>query len=192
MVHPTVWLLGFILFACQCGSYGLQLWIPQIVQGLSGLGDFMVSTISALPYAAAALGMIAIGASSDRTGERFLHIAIPSAIGALGFILSAYFTSPLPGIIALTVAAIGDLGSRGPFWALPTRFLTGSAAAGGIALINTMASLGGSAGAWSVALGRELTGSFAPGLVFLATLLLAAAAAALGLRRARVLAGEPR
>jgi ACS family tartrate transporter-like MFS transporter len=189
--HPTVWLLALILFACQCGSYGLTLWIPQIVRGLSGYGDLTVSLISALPYVAAAIGMIAIGTSSDRTGERFKHIAIPSAIGAIGFIASAYFISPLLGMIALTVAAVGDLGTRGPFWALPTRFLTGSAAAAGIALINTMASLGGFVGPSAVGLVRDLTGSFAGGLVFLAVLLLLASAAALTLRRAPVLADSP-
>jgi ACS family tartrate transporter-like MFS transporter len=187
-VHPTVWLLGLILFACQCGSYGLTLWIPQIVQGFSGFSDLTVSMISALPYVAAAVGMIAIETSSDRTGERFLHIAIPSAIGALGFLASAYFTSPLPGMIALTIAAVGDLGTRGPFWALPTRFLTGSAAAAGIALINTMASLGGFVGPYAVGVVRDVTGSFAGGLVFLAALLLLAAGAAAVLRHARVLA----
>jgi sugar phosphate permease len=188
LTHPTVWLLGLILFACQSGSYGLTLWIPQIVRSLSGLSDLTVSMISALPYVAAAIGMIAIGASSDRTGERFLHIAIPSAIGGLGFIASAYFTSPWPAMIALTIAAVGDLGTRGPFWALPTRFLTGSAAAAGIALINTMASLGGFVGPSMVGLVRRFTGSFAGGLVFLAVLLLLAAVAAVALRRARVLA----
>jgi ACS family tartrate transporter-like MFS transporter len=188
LTHPTVWLLGLILFACQCGSYGLTLWIPQIVQGLSGLGDLAVSMISALPYVAAAIGMIAIGSSSDRTGERFMHIAIPSAIGALGFIAAAFLTSPVLGMIALTVAAVGDLGTRGPFWALPTRFLTGSAAAAGIGLINTMASLGGFVGPNVVGLARQVTGSFAGGLVFLALLLFAAAVAAIALRRARVLA----
>lgn len=187
LVHPTVWLLGFILFACQTGSYGLTLWIPQIVRSLSGLSDLMVSMISALPYVAAAIGMVAIGASSDRRNERFLHIAIPSAIGGLGFIASAYFTSPVPAMIALAVAAVGDLGTRGPFWALPTRFLTGGAAAAGIALINTMASLGGFVGPSMVGFVREVTGSFAGGLVFLAMLLLLAAGAALALRSARVL-----
>jgi ACS family tartrate transporter-like MFS transporter len=186
--HPTVWLLGLILFACQTGSYGLTLWIPQIVRGLSGFSDFTVSMVSALPYVAAAIGMIAIGASSDRTGERFLHIAIPSAVGGLGFIASAYFASPLPAMIALTIAAVGDLGTRGPFWALPTRFLTGSAAAAGIALINTLASLGGFVGPYAVGLVRDLTGSFAGGLVFLALLLLFASAAAVALRSARTLA----
>jgi ACS family tartrate transporter-like MFS transporter len=187
-VHPTVWLLGLILFACQCGSYGLTLWIPQIVQGLSGYSNFTVSMISALPYVAAAIGMVAIGASSDRTGERFLHIAIPSAIGGLGFVASAYFASPLPGMIALTIAAVGDLGTRGPFWALPTRFLTGAAAAAGIALINTMASLGGFVGPYAVGFIRNVTGSFAGGLVFLAVLLFLASAAAVLLRGARALA----
>jgi ACS family tartrate transporter-like MFS transporter len=191
-VHPTVWLLALVLFACQCGSYGLTLWIPQIVQSLSGLSDLMVSSISALPYVAAAIGMIAIGASSDRTGERFLHIAIPCAIGGLGFIASAYLSSPVPGMIALTIAAVGDLGTRGPFWALPTRFLTGSAAAAGIALINTMASLGGLVGPLAVGFIRDLSGSFAGGLVFLAVLLLLAAGATLMLRSAAVLADSPK
>jgi len=172
-IHPTVWLLALILFACQCGSYGLTLWIPQIVQALSGYSDLTVSMISALPYVAAAVGMIAIAASSDRTGERFLHIAIPSAIGAIGFLASAYFTSPLPGMIALAIAAVGDLGTRGPFWTLPTRFLTGSAAA---------------VGPYAVGFLFDRTGGYAAGLVFLAVLLLLAAVAAVALRGARVLA----
>jgi MFS family permease len=187
LVHPTVWLLGLIIFACQCGSYGLTLWIPQIVQGLSGLDNFQTSMISALPYAAAAVGMILIGASSDKTGERLMHIAVPSAVAAVGFVASAYFTSPVPGMIALTVAAVGDLGTRGPFWSLPTRFLTGSAAAGGIALINTLGSLGGFVGPYAVGLVRNVTGSFAGGLMFLAALLLAAAIAAARLRGAHAL-----
>jgi len=192
LTHPTVWLLGLILFACQSGSYGLTLWIPQIVRGLSGLGDLAVSMISALPYVAAAVGMILIGASSDKRGERFMHIAIPSALAAVGFVFSAYFTSPVPAMLALTVAAVGDLGTRGPFWALPTRFLTGSAAAAGIGLINTLGSLGGFVGPYAVGIMRELTGGFAGGLAFLALLLLLAAIAAVLLRGAHVLADEPR
>ena len=188
LTHPTVWLLALILFACQCGSYGLQYWIPQIVQGLSGYSDLTVSMISALPYAAAAVGMIVIGASSDRRRERVLHVAIPSAIGALGFVASAYFTSPWPALVALAVAAVGDLGTRGPFWALPTRFLTGSAAAAGIALINTMASVGGFVGSYAVGFVADITGSFAGGLLFLAALLLLAAVGAVQLRGARALA----
>jgi ACS family tartrate transporter-like MFS transporter len=188
LMHPTVWLLALILFAGQTGSYGLQLWIPQIVKSLSGLGTFEVSMISALPYVAASIGMILIGASSDRSGERFVHLAVPTAVGALGFIASAYLSSPVPSIIALAVGAVGNTSTRGPFWALPTRFLTGSAAAGGIALINTLASLGGFVGPYAVGIVRKFTGGFAGGLVFLAVLMLIGAVAAVILRNAPAVA----
>ena len=187
--HPTVWLLAVVLFACQTGNYGLQFWIPQIVQGLSGYGNLTTSMIAALPYAAAAVGMILIGRSSDRTGERLLHVAIPSAIAGVAFIVGAQFTLLLPAMIALTIASVGDLGTRGPFWALPTRFLTGSAAAAGIALINTCASLGGFFGPLAIGFLRDRTGGGnAAGLVVLGVLMLLAAVGALRLRSARALA----
>lgn len=186
-LHPTVWQLALIMFACQSGSYGLTLWVPQILKNLSGLGDLHVGMISAIPYIGAAMGMVLIGRNSDRTGERFLHIAIPSTIGALGFIASAFLLSPVPGMVALTIAAIGDLGSRGPFWALPGRFLTGSASAGGIALINTVGSLGGFVGPYAVGLVKNATGGFTGGLLLLSSLLFASAIGTLHLRRAPVL-----
>ena len=187
--HPTVWLLALVLFACQTGNYGLQFWIPQIVQGLSGYGNLTTSMIAALRYAAAAVGMILIGRSSDRTGERLLHVAIPSAIAGVAFIVGAQFMLLLPAMIALTIASVGDLGTRGPFWALPTRFLTGSAAAAGIALINTCASLGGFFGPLAIGFLRDRTGGGnAAGLVVLGVLMLLAAVGALGLRGARALA----
>ncbi|OGT82619.1 MAG: hypothetical protein A3H91_04200 [Gammaproteobacteria bacterium RIFCSPLOWO2_02_FULL_61_13] len=187
MLHPTVWKLALIMFTCQSGSYGLTLWMPQILKGLSGLSDLLVGMISALPYIAAAIGMILIGASSDRTGERFYHIAVPSLVAVLGFTASAWLTTPIPAMIALTVAAVGDLGSRGPFWALPGRFLTGSAAAGAIALINTVGSLGGFVGPYAVGVVKDATGSFTGGLMFLAGLLLLGAVGTLRLRHSPAL-----
>jgi ACS family tartrate transporter-like MFS transporter len=94
-------------------------------------------------------------------------------------------------MLALTIAAVGDLSTRGPFWALPTRFLTGSAAAAGIGLINAFGSLGGFVGPYAVGVVRQITGGFGGGLVFLALLLLLAAVAAVLLRGAAVLA-EPK
>jgi len=187
LLHPTVWALALIMFTCQSGSYGLTLWMPQILKGLSGLSDLLVGMTSAIPYIAAAAGMVLIGASSDRTGERFLHIAIPSLIAVVGFVASAWITSPLPALVALTVAAVGDLGSRGPFWALPGRFLAGSAAAGGIALINTIGSLGGFVGPIAVGLVKDATGSFQGGLMFLALLLALGAAGIMQMRNSAVL-----
>ncbi|HEY4647281.1 MAG TPA: MFS transporter [Steroidobacteraceae bacterium] len=187
LLHPTVWQLALIMFACQSGSYGLTLWVPQILKGLSGLSDLHVGMISAIPYVCAAIGMVLIGMHSDRTGERFLHIAIPSTIGAIGFTASAFLLSPIPGLIALTIAAIGDLGSRGPFWSLPGRFLVGSASAGGIALINTIGSLGGFVGPYGVGLVKNATGDFTGGLLLLAFMLFVSAIATLHLRRAPAL-----
>jgi ACS family tartrate transporter-like MFS transporter len=187
LLHPTVWLLCGVMFACQTGSYGLTLWVPQIVKGISGQSDLMVGFISAIPYIGATFAMLWIGASSDRSGERFLHVAIPSFIGAAGFIASALLVSPLPGMVALTIAAMGDLSTRGPFWALPSRFLSGSALAAGIALVNTMGSLGGFVGPTMVGYVRQATGGFAGGLLFLAGLLVLAGIGTLVLRRSALL-----
>jgi ACS family tartrate transporter-like MFS transporter len=187
LLHPTVWLLSFVLFACQCGSYGLNLWIPQIVRSLSVQSDLVIGFISAIPYIAATAAMLLIGVSSDRSGERFLHVALPSFIGAAGFAASALVLSPLPGMVALSIAAMGDLCTRGPFWALPQRFLSGSALAAGIALINTMGSLGGFVGPYAVGWIREITHGFAGGMLFLAALLMCAGIGAMVLRRAALL-----
>lgn len=190
LLHPTVWLLCAVMFACQTGSYGLTLWIPQIVKGLSGSSDLLVGFISAIPYIGATLAMLWLGANSDRTGERFLHVAIPSFIGAVGFAAAAFFVSPVAGMVALTIAAMGDLSTRGPFWALPPRFLSGSALAAGIGLVNTMGSLGGFVGPMLVGYIRTATGGFAGGLLFLAGLLVFAGAGTLVLRRSALLREE--
>jgi D-galactonate transporter len=183
--HPTVWLLALIMFCCQTGSYGLTLWVPTIVKGLSGYSDFDVGLFSAIPYLAAAAGMILVGRSSDRSGERFLHVAIPSVIGALGFIATGMIVAPMAAMIALSVAAIGDYSTRGPFWALPGKFLTGSAAAAGIALINAMGAVGGFVGPYAVGYLKDLTGNFASALYLLAGILFIGAILTMVLRRSR-------
>jgi len=186
--HPTVLLLCLILFACQLGSYGLQFWVPQIVQGMAGFTNLEIGLISAIPYVAAAIGMVALGASSDRSGERLLHVAIPTVVGAIGFVVSAFYTSPVPGMIALSIAAVGVISTRGPFWALPSKFLTGRAAAGGIALINLFASISGFVASYVVGYLTDLTGSYAAGLLFLAFVMLLGALLCIPLSRAKVLA----
>jgi len=183
--HPTVWLLALIMFCCQTGSYGLTLWVPTIVKGLSGFSNLEVGLFSAVPYVCAALGMIWIGASSDRSGERFLHLAIPTAVGALGFVATATIKSPLPAMVALSVAAAGDYGTRGPFWALPGKFLTGDGAAAGIALINSFAAIGGFVGPYAVGYLKDATGSFESPLYLLAGILFVGAVLTMVLRRSR-------
>ncbi len=90
LTHPTVWLLAVVMFCCQTGSYGLSFWVPSIVKGLTGYSEFAVGMFTAIPYVAAALAMVLVGLSSDRTGERFLHVAIPSLVGAAGFLAVGY------------------------------------------------------------------------------------------------------
>jgi ACS family tartrate transporter-like MFS transporter len=187
LLHRTVWTLAFIQFACQTGNYALTYWLPQIVKGLSGLSDLAVGALSAVPYLAAAVGMVIVGWNSDRTGERIFHIAVPCACAALGFITSFYTTAPAAAMLALTVAAVGDLASRPPFWTLPGRFLAGSASAAGIALINMVASIGGFVGPYVMGLAKDATGEFSTGLVLMAPLLLGGAIASLRLRGAKVL-----
>jgi len=187
LLHPVVWLLCLVMFACQTGSYGLTLWIPQIIRGISVQSDLVTGFIAAIPYAAAAIAMVLVGSSSDRTGERFWHVAVPSFIGAAGFAASAFVQSPVPSLIALTIAAVGDMSTRGVFWTLPGRFLTGSALAAGIAFINTFGALGGFVGPTMVGYVRETTGSFAGGLLMMSGLLVLAGVGTLVLRRTQLL-----
>ena len=119
LLHLDVVLLAVVMFCCQTGSYGLTFWVPAIVNELSGYTEFQVGLFSAIPYIAAAAGMILVGRSSDRSGERFMHVAIPSLVGAAGFIAVGLFSVPGLAMAALAVAAVGDYSTRGPFWALP-------------------------------------------------------------------------
>jgi ACS family tartrate transporter-like MFS transporter len=187
LLHPTVWLLCAVMFCCQTGSYGLNLWIPEIVKGLSGQGELVIGFVSAIPYVGATAAMVLVGRSSDRSGERFLHVAVPSVIGAAGFIASAWLRSPVPGMAALTIAAMGDLATRGPLWALPSRFLSGSALAAGIALVNTAGAIGGFVGPYIVGYLREQSNEFTSSLLFLASLLILAAVGSMALRRSALL-----
>jgi ACS family tartrate transporter-like MFS transporter len=177
-----VWVLALLYFVLVNGFYGVSLWLPQIVQGFSGASDLVVGVVSAVPYAVAAVGMVAAGAHSDRTGERRRHVAVAALVGAAGLVLAAWLASPPAALAALSLAALGIWSTLGPFWAMPTAMLRGTAAAAGIALVNSFGNLGGFAGPWLLGLVKEATGGFAWGLVTLAAGLVVAAGLALVLR----------
>ncbi len=178
-----VWLLALLYFTLIMAFYGVAFWLPQILQAFGGLGSLAIGFMSALPYIAAATGMVIVAAHSDRTGERRWHIAGPALVGAAGLIASASAPTPGAALAALSVAALGIWSALGPFWTWPPRFLRGRAAAGGIAIINSVGNIGGFVGPSAVGLVRDRTGSFATGLYVLAAGLLAAAAIALSLER---------
>jgi MFS family permease len=193
LASGTVWRLGLLLLLCNAfGVYVLGLWLPQIVREFSGLSDFEVGVVSAVPNLAAAVAMVLVGAHSDRSGERLLHIAASATAAGLGFLASAWLHSPPLVVLALAVAAAGLLSSHGPFWPLPSVFLSGSAAAGGIALIVSVANLGGFLGPYAMGLLKRSSGNFQSGLFALAVVSLAGAALAMRLRRAPMLTTPPR
>jgi ACS family tartrate transporter-like MFS transporter len=188
LASGVVWQMGLLVFlSISFGQYALGLWLPQIVRGFSGLSDLEVGFISAIPNLVAAVAMVIVAAHSDRTGERCLHIAASSAVTALGFLACAFVRSPVIAVICLSCAAAGLLSAHGPFWPLPSKFLTGAAAAGGIALINSLANLSGFAGPYAIGLLNSASGDFRTGLMLLAFVPLAGMVLAVRLRHASVL-----
>jgi len=178
-----VWLLASLYFAIIVSFYGVSLWLPQIVQSFSGAGTLEVGLLSAVPYLAAAVAMVIVASRSDRTGERGRYVAVAALTGAIGLVAAAAFHDAALSLGALSVAAAGIWSTLGPFWTLPPRFLVGPAAAGGIALINSVGNIGGFVGPYAIGFVRDHTGSFAAGMYVLALSLGAAAALALAARR---------
>ncbi|MEZ5420178.1 MAG: MFS transporter [Vicinamibacterales bacterium] len=176
LTSRRLWLLAAIYFFVVLAFYGVAFWLPQIVQALADVPSAVVALIAALPYVVAAVGMVFVGRRSDRTGERRWHVAVPAMVGAAGFAAAATVTGSLTAsLAALSVAAFGIWGALGPFWALPTAFLRGTAAAGGVALVNAVGNVGGFVGPTLVGYARDATGSFGAGLWVLAGGLVAAA-----------------
>lgn len=153
-----VWLLCLIYFLMTLGAYGFEMWLPSIITEFSGLSYTLVGFINAIPYAGAVILMMVIGTHSDRTGERRWHVAVAALIAAAGFAFSSYFNNPFLSVAALTMAFAGLKSTMGPFWVLGTTFLSGTAAAGGIALINSVGNLGGFFGPTLVGIIHDRTG----------------------------------
>jgi ACS family tartrate transporter-like MFS transporter len=166
---PHVWWLATLFFLLVVAGYGFNFWVPQIVKGLSGGSDFRVGLLTAIPYMLAATGMVTVAAHSDRTGERRGHVAGAALVATAGFAASVLLNDrPVASFVALCVAALGTFAATPPFWSFPTTFLRGAAAAGGIALINSVGNLGGFAGPYLVGWLKDVTGSFSGGLLVLA------------------------
>ena len=183
LLSGRVWLFSLTYFGIVSALYGISFWLPTILRGLSGLPDFMIGALSALPYVAAAVAMVIVGRHSDSTGERRWHVAGSAFVGAAGLLLSAMMTSPASALVAISIAAIGIFSAMPTFWAIPTAMLSGSGAAAGIALINSIGNLGGFSGPYAIGLIRTMTQSFAAALVLLAASLVMAGLLALAAPR---------
>jgi ACS family tartrate transporter-like MFS transporter len=180
-----LWALAFLYFSIIITFYGVSFWLPQILQSLSGLNDLSVAFLSALPYVVAAVGMVFVARWSDRSGHRAYYVAVCAIVGAIGFAATASVSTPVASLLALSLTALGVWGTLGPFWAMPPAFLRGTAAAGGIAVINSVGNIGGFAGPYAVGYVRDATGSFSAGLWLMAGCLVAAALIAASMERSR-------
>ena len=182
--HRGVIVLAVAYFFIITSSLGLNLWLPTIVKSISGLTNFQVTLVSALPYCFGLIAMIGLGWSSDRTKERRWHTVAPMLVAFVGLVLSTLVSSnPFLAIAMFCVAAAGLFSYFPSFWALPTGFLSGSAAAASIGLINSVGNLGGFVGPFVVGFVKEATKSFTGGVLYLAGSALVAAVLVLMLRK---------
>lgn len=179
--NSTVWLFSLVYFAIVFGLYGVTFWLPQIIRSFGTRSDFGIGMLSAIPFVGAAIAMVFVGRASDSSGERRWHLAVCAVIGAAGLTLASMTRSPLLSLGALSIAAVGIWGTFGPFWAMPAEFLSGTAAAGSIALINSIGNLGGFAGPYLVGMLKQQTHSFAGGMLLMAASLVVAGLLALTL-----------
>ncbi len=169
-----VFAFALINFCGIAGSLGVGIWMPQIVKGF-GLSYVATGFVSALPYAVAAVVMVLWGRAAARSARRLLYVVGALAGAAVALALSVAAGTPVLAMLALTVAVCGILGFQATYWALPSSFLTGRAAAGGLALIVSIGNLGGFVGPFLIGALRERTHGFTVPLLSLAAVLLAGA-----------------
>jgi ACS family tartrate transporter-like MFS transporter len=149
--------------------------MPQIIKGI-GLSNTMTGVASSVPYIIGTIGLVAWGWSSDRKLERRWHLIVASTLGGAGLVFAGWTGTSYWALLGMSVATIGIYGSRASFWPMPSIFLTGTAAAGAIAMINAVGNLGGYVGPFIVGWIKDSTGSFQAGLYFLAACSLGCAA----------------
>ncbi len=181
LADPRVLTLGAIYFGVVVGLYGIGLWLPQVISAM-GFSTGQIGLILIIPYGLSALAMLAWGRHSDMSRERMLHVTASAFLGGAGLLASVHAPSPLLAIAAITAASIGIYSLLGPFWAVPPLFLRGTAAAAGIALINSIGNLGGFVGPYLVGWIKGTTGSFTAGFEVLAAIVALAGVLTLVLR----------
>ena len=182
LVNPRVIGLSLVYFGAVATNYGLSFFLPQIVKAF-GLNTFLTTLVSATPYLVGLIGMVWWGRRSDRVAERRFHTAFPLFVAAAGIAVSTVFADPTLKMISLCVAGFGIFACLPVFWTLPTAFLSGAAAACGIAVINSIGNLAGFAGPFAMGWIKDHTGSYTGGLLLLAGLGIIAMGAALMLGR---------
>ena len=191
LTNGTVWLLGVIFLLVAAGFYGYSFWSPLIVQSLFRISNLGIGLILGGIGAITILCMLLNSAHSDRKNERRIHIAIPLSLMGVGFLASAILHQPILVIAALALVPIGHCSSYGPFWSMPTHFLTGQAAASGVALVATIASVGGFLGPSLIGYLKNRTETHTTAFILLGAAALVAGLLSLWLRSSTVSRTQP-
>lgn len=181
--HSSIWrwladrrvlALALVYFGTSAGLYTLSIWSPQIIHSL-GASSLATGFLNALPAILGVVAMILWARHSDRKGERSWHVITACLLAAAGLVYAGNITTLLGVIMALALVNIGISAAKPPLWSMPTLFLSGPAAAAGIAVINSIGNLGGFAGPVVIGIIRQQTGSYTWGLYFVAGLLILSA-----------------
>ncbi len=171
LLSGQVWLLGFVYFILLGAGFGLIFFVPDLVQERTGYTNFEVGLLAAVPFAIATVAMLWVARRADQAPSRRPFVAGMGLIGAVGTLLTAYAGSPVPLTLGITLSAVGVLSAIPVFWTLPTSFLSGPAAAAGIALIAVIGNLGGFAGPAFTGVTKDSTGGYETPLTVLAGVL---------------------
>lgn len=171
LINPRVLALALVYFGTSAGLYTLSIWAPQMIKEL-GVTSMTVGLVNAIPPIISVVAMVLWSRHSDRTNERTWHVAIACMTAAVGLVIAASTYNLIGLIAALTIVNVGISCSKPPLWSMPTLFLSGTAAATGIATINSIGNLGGFAGPVMIGWVKDQTGSYAGGLYFVAGLLI--------------------
>ncbi|WP_434718363.1 MFS transporter [Paraburkholderia sp. A1BS-2L] len=173
LINARVLVMSLTYFSFVMGLYGVSFWLPTIIKATGVKDALMIGLLSAIPFAAAVVGMVLAAKSADRLRERRWHIAIPAAIGAIGLVLSvAWAHDTTLAMTALTIATIGILTTLPLFWSLPTAWLAGAGAAAGIALINSIGNLAGFLSPYAVGWLKQVTSANDSGMYMLAAFMI--------------------
>jgi D-galactonate transporter len=176
LTNPHVWMLGLIYFSVQMGVYAINFWLPSIIKSLGFQSSATVGWLSAIPYLFASVFMVWVGRSADKRRERRWHLTLPMLMALIGLLLAANFSkSPVIVIVGLTFATMGALTGLPMFWPLPAAFLGSAAAAGGLALINSLGQVAGFVSPFLVGWIKDTTGSTDMALYILSGVMLVGA-----------------
>lgn len=156
-------MLSLVYFAVPACMYGVTFWLPTAIRNLSSLSFFGTGVVAAIPYLVTAVAMVWVAMHSDRSGERRWHTATPAFLAALALVVAAYAGSSWIAIAGMSLAMMGAQSMSGPFWAMATSRMSGTAA--GIATINALGNLGGFFGPYIIGVARSAGGGFREGLL---------------------------